>query len=161
MKKVKEQRQENNNKKRDKKKKEEKEKTKGQVVIPYVQGLSEAVDRVMCKHGVAVAMKPHMTLRRLLVHPKDKNETCKNCDSVFIGETGRLFGTRLEEHMKEIKELPNERKYTRSERKTSERTMHRSATTDHHTQLNHIIDWEGANIRSLTRRQDRCGRPYG
>ncbi len=117
----------------------------------------------MRKHGVAVAMKPHMTLRRLLVHPKDRNETrdisevvykipCKNCESVYIGETGRLFGTRLDEHMKEIRELPNERKYTRSERKTSERTVHRSATTDHQPQLDYIVDWEGAKIiDSLTK----------
>ncbi len=55
-----------------KKKKQEKdtEKRKTMVVIPYVQGLSESVDRVMRKHGDTTAMRPHCTLRSLLVHPK-------------------------------------------------------------------------------------------
>ena len=45
-----------------------------QVVMPYVEGVSERVDRVLKKYGVATAMRPHTTLRILLVHPKDKVE---------------------------------------------------------------------------------------
>ncbi|KAH3700157.1 hypothetical protein DPMN_076760 [Dreissena polymorpha] len=50
-------------------------------------------------------MRPHSTLRRFLVHPKDTTLTeevcgcvykipCKNCETVYIGETGRKLGTR-------------------------------------------------------------------
>ena len=76
------------------------EKSKGMVVIPYVQGTAEALDRVFRKHNIATAMRPNTTLRKLLVHPKDKIEDiektdcvykihCKTCDHVYIGETGR------------------------------------------------------------------------
>jgi len=46
------------------------------------------------------------------VHPKDKQEEeeitdcvykipCGNCEKTYTGETGRKFGTRLEEHKTE------------------------------------------------------------
>ncbi|KAK2157858.1 hypothetical protein NP493_1847g00032 [Ridgeia piscesae] len=47
---------------------------RSQVDIPYVEGVSERVHRVMKKYGVATAVRPHTTLRRLLVHPQDKVE---------------------------------------------------------------------------------------
>jgi len=28
--------------------------------------------------------------------------SCKNCDKVYIGETGRSFGVRMKEHQKEV-----------------------------------------------------------
>ncbi len=58
-------------------------------------------------------MRPHDTLRRNLVHPKDKCEIpdevgqlvsqipCKSCDGSYVGETGRLLKTWLEEHKKD------------------------------------------------------------
>ena len=111
-----------------KKKKDTQDKQyKGQVVIPYIEGVTERIDRVMKKYGVATAMKPHSTLRRQLVHPKDKCEMseqgelvyqipCKNCDSSYIREIGRLFKTRLEEHQKDANSAPNTQ-YTRNARK--------------------------------------------
>ena len=49
----------------------------------------------------------------ILVHPKDKQEKedlteyvykvpCANCDKTYIGETGRKFGVRLQEHRTEV-----------------------------------------------------------
>ena len=58
---------------------EKENKIRGMVVIPYVKGLSEAMSRVFHKHGVTTAMRPHHTLRRLLVHPKDKQDKYKVC----------------------------------------------------------------------------------
>jgi hypothetical protein len=132
------------------------EKSKGLVVIPYVKGLSEAIDRVFRKHGVTTAMKPHCTLRQLLVHPKDKTEKnkisecvysvpCKTCDKVYIGETGRSVGVRLEEHKKDCNSIAGKR-YTRANRLTSAIEQHKSAITDHLAQENHVIDWEGTKI---------------
>ena len=140
-----------------KKKKDTQDKQyKGQVVIPYIEGVTERIDRVMKKYGVATAMKPHSTLRRQLVHPKDKCEMseqgelvyqipCKSCDSSYIGETGRLFKTRLEEHQKDANSAPNTQ-YTRNARKVSQSTTNKSALTDHATTENHLIDWEGAKV---------------
>ena len=83
------------------------------VVSPNVENVSEAVARIMRKHNVPVAMKPYKTLKTVLVHPKDKHEKedltecvykvpCANCDKTYIGETGRKFGVRLQEHRNEV-----------------------------------------------------------
>ena len=91
-------------------------KTRGLVVIPYVKGVSEQVQRLFRKHDITTAMRPHTTLRQLLVHPKDKIEPgktsgcvyeipCCNCDLVYIGETGRQLELRLQEHRKEVENV--------------------------------------------------------
>ena len=107
----------------------------------------------MRKFGVAPAMRPHTTLRHLLVHPQDKVELaeqgdlvyqipCKNCG---IGDTGRLQkhtigrtqeGRRQHEQCEIHKE--------REKRLTSH--FNKSAITDHATTENQIIIWEGAKI---------------
>ena len=64
---------------------------------------------MFAKHKIATSIKPHQTLRNILVHPKDKIKTedksgvvyrvsCKNCDQVYIGETGRKLSIRTKEH---------------------------------------------------------------
>ena len=104
----------------------------------------------MRKYGVATAMRPHTTLRRLLVHPKDKVELaeqgelvyqipCKNsCE--YTGETGRL-----DEHRTRRQCNMNNEKYTRSEKKIMS-TFNKSAITDHVMTENYIIDWDCAKI---------------
>jgi len=131
-------------------------KPRTQVVIPYVENVSSAIARVFKKHGVATATRPLLKLRNLLVHPKDKMSTeettecvyripCKNCDKIYVGETGRRFGTRLSEHRKEV-EASCSKAYTRSRKLHSTTEHHKSAITDHAVQQNHVIDWAGADI---------------
>jgi len=82
-------------------------------MISYIEEVSEAVARVYKRHGISTAMRPHTTIRNLLVHPKDKvskeNKTesiyripCKNCHKVHNGETGHSFGVHMKEHRKEV-----------------------------------------------------------
>ena len=56
---------------------------------------------------MAVAMKPHKILTRFLVHPKDKDYgvlvPCKDSDCVYVVATGRRFGVREREHVKDMK----------------------------------------------------------
>ena len=138
------------------KEKEERER-KGMVVVPYVKGISEAVSRIFRKHQIDTAMRPMNTLRERLVHPKDKMDkgetgdvvyqiSCKNCDNKYIGETSRLFKTRLGEHRREAEAVSKERKYTRSEKVTAGKIYNKSAITDHVMRDNHVIDWEGAGV---------------
>ena len=54
--------------------KESSEKNKGMVVLPYVRGVSEELARIYKKRQITSAMKPHSTLRTILVHPKDKTD---------------------------------------------------------------------------------------
>ena len=99
----------NKHKTKETKKKTLEEKAKGMVVIPYIEGVSEKLQRIFWKHKISTAVRPHNTIKNLLVHPKDKREanqmcevvydiSCKGCDKPYIGETGRPFGTRLKEH---------------------------------------------------------------
>ena len=89
--------------------------SKGQVVMPYIKGTSEAIKRTFGNYGVKVAFKPTQTLRQLLVAPKDKTEKkdvagpvyyipCQGkthrgpCKESYIGETERSLKTRFLEH---------------------------------------------------------------
>ena len=132
------------------------EKSKGMVVIPYVGGLTEKLQCIYRKHKISTAVKPHRTLRSYLVHPKDKIEDkkksgvvycipCGNCDSKYIGETGRPLGVRIEEHRKEADKI-SARNYTRSARRTSEQEQHKSAITDHVVSKNHVMNWEQCKV---------------
>ena len=47
--------------------------TKTSVTLPYVRGVSEALSGVFHSYGVATSMKPNLTLKRMLVHLKDKH----------------------------------------------------------------------------------------
>jgi len=47
-------------------------KSRGMVTIPYVKGLIEAFSRILKTYRICTAVRPHTTLRNLLVHPKDR-----------------------------------------------------------------------------------------
>ena len=53
------------------------------VTIAYVKRVSETLSWVFLRHGVAMAMKPHLTLKRMLVHPKDKRTAQENARVVY------------------------------------------------------------------------------
>ena len=89
--------------------------SKGQVVLPYIKDVSEALKRTYGAYGIRVAFKPTQTLRQLLVSPKDKTEKkdtagpiyyirCQRqtqrgqCTESYIGETERSLKTRFLEH---------------------------------------------------------------
>ena len=120
----------------------------------------------MEKHKIKVAIRPHTSLRKELVHPKDKRATldksgvvykidCKTCKDSYIGETGRKLQTRINEHKKESTQA-EARPYTRSARQDSLGTFHKSAITDHVSQQNCVIDWE--DIRIIDNESDRFNR---
>ena len=102
-------------------------------------------------------MKPQSTIKDVLVHPKDRIEPmktsgvvysvpCKDCNGVYIGQTGRPLGSRIGEHKKEVEDIQNSIR-TRQDRKDHENTIFKSAITDHAVHKNHSIDWQNINIR--------------
>ncbi|XP_066289701.1 uncharacterized protein [Branchiostoma lanceolatum] len=140
--------------KKDRKKGEET--SKGRVTLPYIQGITEPLERIFRKHNIATAVRPKTTLRNLLVHPKDKLQDsvktdcvykipCMSCNKVYIGETGRTFGCRLEEHRKEA-ESTKVGRYTRAQKQVAEKEENKSAVTDHIMRNNCAIDWDGAKV---------------
>ena len=82
-------------------------------MVPYYQGLSERMKRTCNKYGVHVHLKGGVTIKNLLVAPKDQNPMLKksgviyrykcdrvDCDEEYIGESSRTFGERFKEHQK-------------------------------------------------------------
>ena len=118
------------------------EKSKGMVTLPYVKGVTDPIQQILKHHEIATLVRPHQNIRRILVHPKDKVEDskkthyvyhipCKSCNYTYIGETGRTFGTRVEEHKKDDFENITTRRSTTEQKRVSKVIEHKSATTDH------------------------------
>ena len=72
------------------------------VTIPYVKGLSEAFSWILKTYRICTAVRPHTTLRSMLVHPKDKISDeekpevvykipCKNCERIVCVNLMKLF----------------------------------------------------------------------
>ena len=84
------------------------------VVLPYVQGVTEKITRVLRPYA-RVSTKPGRNLKNMLVSPKDKREKCQNsglvyqyeceCGKVYVGETCRTIRTREKEHKRAIRNL--------------------------------------------------------
>jgi len=102
------------------------------VTIPYVKVLSEAFCQILITYMICTAVKPHNTLRNVLVHPKDRiNDEekpevvykipCKNCE--------RITGI-----------------FTRAEKTRAASICNKYAITDHVCNENHVIDWYKAKV---------------
>ena len=85
----------------------------GFAVIPYIQGVTEPIKRILNSHNVKVAQKPFQTLGHIFAKPKDPvtkeqrtdaiySIPCNDCDNEYIGQVKRQFGTRLKEHRKAV-----------------------------------------------------------
>ena len=61
----------------------EKEPASGFAVIPYIQGVTEPIKRILNSHNVYVAQKPFQTLGHVFAKPKDPITNEKLTD-VFI-----------------------------------------------------------------------------
>ena len=116
----------------------------------------------MNQHRIGTSYRPHTTLRRLLVHPKDKIEKqktcgvvykvkCNNCEKVYIGETGRKLETRIQEHRKDV-ETAEQGVRTRRSRSETSQEQNKSAITDHTVSQNHVPNW--TDIEVLDKEQD-------
>lgn len=82
------------------------------VCIPYIQGVSEQITRLLKPHA-KVSTKPGINLRDRLVRAKDRLGTkskgglvyeyrCQ-CGMVYVGETGRTLRTREMDHKRAIR----------------------------------------------------------
>ena len=89
--------------------------TKIVIVVSNVQNLTEHNERVSQQVGVGVAMKPvSVLLSNIFCKPEDKvlgkeksglvyQISCRDCEAVYIGETGRSLETRKSEHIDAVK----------------------------------------------------------
>ena len=103
--------------------------------------VSEAIRRVFSPVDIIVAFRPHSTLTRMLVNVKDPTPShhvsnvvysipCTTCSKVYIGQTGRLLQTRIEEHKTAVK-------YAKCDV---------SAVAEHVWERNHHVDFQSVSI---------------
>ena len=74
---------------------------KGSVVLPYVQGISEKIGRILKQQNVKVSYKPQLTINSLIPCPKELDDSdrqksgivykisCTQCNFVYYGQTER------------------------------------------------------------------------
>ena len=86
----------------------------GFVVLPYVQGISEKIGRILNQQKVKVAYKPQQTINSLFPRPKELDDSdrqksgivykisCTQCNFVYHGQTERSLKTRIVEHQKAV-----------------------------------------------------------
>ena len=119
----------------------------GFVVIPYIQGVTEPIGRILNSHNVKVAQEPFQNLGYTFVKPKDPvtkeqrtdaiySIPCNDCDNEYIGQTKRQFGTRLKEHQKAVFFCKKEN----------------SALSEHKCLTNQTIGWDKSKIVTTNRR---------
>ena len=114
----------------------------GFAVVPYIHGVTEPIERILCSYNVKVAQKPFLTLNHIFAKPKDpvpkeqKSDAiysipCNDCNQEYIGQTKRQFRTRLRaEHQKAV----------------SLSKKDNSALSEHACQTNHTIAWDNSTI---------------
>ena len=98
----------------------------------------------MAQVGIEVALKPYFTLSSVFRKPKDAicdekkcglvyEFPCRDCDAVYVGETGRSLSTRKKEHVKAVKEM----------------NLQKSALSQHIVTCDHFIAWDDAYILKI------------
>ena len=116
---------------------------RGFVTIPYIQGTTERLRRVLKEYNFKVAVKPNSKLADALLKSKDRVEPlsqtgvvysipCGECDVQYIGETGRALKTRMTEH----------------ERSVRLNKTKNSALADHSHSTGHSVSWDNAKVLS-------------
>ena len=112
---------------------EEEDDPRSPVTIPYIQGVSEAVTRILSNIDIQVHMKHFRKLRRILSHcipDGDKSNivykiNCHDCDASYVGEMGRALKTHVLEHCRAVEK----------------RDFSASALAQHAWEHNHHINW--------------------
>lgn len=112
--------------------------------LPYIRGVSEQIEHLCRTLKVRTVFKSSTTLRGLLVHVKNRipqeqikgivyEIPCKDCDFVYIGETGRTLKKRVTEHKLAVKKADDN-----------------NGLAVHVWKNSHSIDWDGAKTRFIT-----------
>ena len=84
-------------------------------VLPYINGSTEPLKRLLKRHGIRTTTIPLRTLKQHFPSPKDRplpeEQTnvvykidCADCCWSYIGETGSALGTRKKEHKRNVEQ---------------------------------------------------------
>ena len=120
------------------------ERPKGFVVLPYIQGITPRLTRVLTRANIRVAQKPMYKIGQLIPRPKTKLSKwqtkgiiyeipCRNCEKTYIGHSGNSLGSRISQHKASIRLLQPEK----------------SALAEHSIQLNHSMNFDATKILAV------------
>ena len=137
---------------------------KGNITLPYIEGLSEALSRKMRSAGIRVHIRPTNTVRSILVAPKDKTKTldkagvvyqirCQDCPAHYVGETERQLGRRVKEHQRPSSPVHHHMNYNKHSFDPQEVTV-----------MDHDTNWLARGIREaihITRTNPPLNRDRG
>ncbi len=84
-------------------------------VLPYINGSTEPLERLLKRYGIRTTTKPLRTLEQDFPSPKDRplpekqtnviyKINCADCSWSYIGETSRALETRKKEHKRNVKQ---------------------------------------------------------
>ena len=82
--------------------------------LPYIEGTSEKLRRILRSHKIRPVFYTENILRKLLCKPKDRVATegknnivyqtdCYNCEAVYFGESKRSLKSRSDEHKRSVR----------------------------------------------------------
>ena len=87
-------------------------------VLPFINGVTQPLTRILRRHDIQVVNKPFKTLQQEFPSPKFRPSIehqpnviykipCADYDWCYVGETGRCFETRKKEHIRNVKTCAN------------------------------------------------------
>jgi len=112
--------------------------------IPYVRSISESFLPITKKYGFEIAYSVPNTLNRFIKRGKDKIDprsqndcvykiVCSDCDISYVRQTKKQLGTRLKEHMSDIRK----------------KNGLLSVVSNHKLEYNHDMNWNEAAILDI------------
>ena len=115
--------------------------TKKFFVIPYIKNISERVTSLIDKNELTVSFRCLEKINNIIKVHKDKTDhmcnnsvvykiSCNDCDATYVGQTKRQLGTRVREHMNNIRLDPSKH----------------SVVTEHRIKHDHTFDWKKIKI---------------
>ena len=101
--------------------------------------MSDDIGKIMKQHGVKIVFKQGIRLRNILNNNNKRtilnrhnvvyDLSCKDCDEVYVGQTKRKLGTRIDEH-----------------KKAKHRNSLTSNVAEHALKNNHNVDFDNPRI---------------
>ncbi|BHF71249.1 hypothetical protein SprV_0401430400 [Sparganum proliferum] len=82
--------------------------------LPYIENVSEAMERIAGELGVGIAHRPTATMRNKIMLVKDRLDVgeqsgdvhqipCRDCPRHYTGQTGRPLSSRITEHKRAVR----------------------------------------------------------
>ncbi|XP_053699016.1 uncharacterized protein LOC128745987 [Sabethes cyaneus] len=116
------------------------------ISIPFYPKITNPIKNILKRHGYHAVYKSNTTIRDSLCNAKDKVPTkdrsgiyqinCKDCPSIYIGQTRRKIQARIKEHRNA----------------TENKRINDSSVAMHAISLQHQIDWDSAKMLKNVRK---------